>query len=216
MNYAFKMMAVGLLVLQGCQTVTLPSKSGSFFVTNNDKYVCNILKTSLVYETILEHKKIVERRSLDCGSQSFVSGYARYLHQLADNAIISGPTTLQQLSNKSVCYTAQGRNGWKTNTQHFFEAKRRNLSIEYCTKTWIKDMSSTTVCDFSKQGKKIYSAEAKRRGLVCGVKDGGSTVVAYLDSNNVSKNFLNCILIKIYARGIILATLSKKKQKDVV
>ena len=94
-------------------------------------------------------------------------------------------------SDQDVCYKATGNKGWyKGEFGKMFvnEAKRRNLTLSECIKTWMQKLTSNKVCYFAEQqGLEIYVSEVKRRNLECGVnKEKQKTINSNSPNNKIS------------------------------
>ncbi|MFL2818621.1 MAG: caspase domain-containing protein [Candidatus Puniceispirillales bacterium] len=158
MNYAFKMMAVvlalGVLVLQGCQKHTTGLLRGSHQNISNvvkvlsDKKLCimAIKKTSYGNKWDINnfnlHVDEAKRRGLDCG----VNEKVRAL--IASNSNTNNYSPLINYSNDLIISNACSFNGFKYT----------NYKSDIVSKQYVR--------------------EAKRRGLDCGVGNSNKTVIA--------------------------------------
>ena len=207
MNYALKTMAIvfalGVLILQGCQTrkysnTSYPIENFSdnricYMATENNKWSSKIHLQIYVNEA--------KNRSLYCGVSNKV-------------IIASKPNKFSKLSNATICNFAKVRVNWD-NTKYLKEARRRNLDCSLKDKKTItaskqnqkNNIDIQTIacalmpsghCRFLKKSNEElceyiigykrgvtsidnYSGsfnEAKRRGLTCGDKSKNKTIIA--------------------------------------
>ncbi|MDB2699898.1 caspase family protein [Alphaproteobacteria bacterium] len=194
MNYAFKMMAVvlalGVLLLQGCQTTS--SKTARLIEYSDSNtlliYAC---KNNDWDSKFFKHVKEAKSRGLSCRikkSKSKITDNSSNLNSDI-NISINAYKSINKYSDYVICLRSKWREGY---LPYQGEAKRRGLdcNIENRKKTVsisknlnnssTQSINDTLLCIYIKNnyfGVRKYIKEAKRRGLDCGVGDN-KTVVA--------------------------------------